>query len=64
MTIKDDFAFIIRNHTARAAMSRPSDTVPLVIKGKSVIVMDCGASSSVTGSLINTKDGDQEDNNH
>ena len=54
--IKDDFAFIIRDHTERAAMARPSDAAPWVIKDKSAIFMDCGASSSVTGSLINTKD--------
>ena len=39
-------------------MARRSDAVPCqwVIKDKSAIVMDCGASSLVTGSLINTKD--------
>ena len=58
--IKDDFAFIIRDYEAlaRAAMARPSETDPTVIqvKDKSVIVMDCDASSSVTGSLLNTRD--------
>ena len=55
VTIKDDFAFIIRDHTERAAMARQSDTAPWEIKDKSAIVMDCGAFSSVIGSLINTK---------
>ena len=58
MIIKEDFAFIIREHTARAAMARPSDTGPMVtqLKDKSVIVMDCGASCTMTGSLLNTRE--------
>ena len=57
MIIKEDFAYIIREHTARAAMARPSDTGQIVtqLKDKSVIVMDCGASRTVTGSLLNSE---------
>ena len=58
MIIKEDFAFIIREHAARAAMAQPSETGPMVtqLKDKSVIVMDCGASRTVTGSLLNTRE--------
>ena len=58
MIIKEDFAFIIREHRARAEMARPSETGPMVtqLKDKSVIVMDCGASRTVTGSLLNTRE--------
>ncbi len=59
MIIKDEFAFIIRDYDqARAAMARPTraETGPLIIKDKSVIVTDCCASSTLTGSLINTTD--------
>ena len=58
MIIKEDFAFIIRDYAARAAMARPSNTSPMVtqLKDKSVIVMDCGASRTVTGSLLNTRE--------
>ena len=54
--IPERFAFIIRNGTARAAMARPSIESTQVIKDKSALVMDCGASQTITGSLINTKD--------
>ena len=39
-------------------MARPSDAGPVVtqLKDKSVIVMDCGASRTVTGSLLNTRE--------
>ncbi len=37
-------------------MARPSDPSIKVIKEKSVAVMDCGASQTITGSLINCKD--------
>ena len=42
MIIKEDLAFIIREHTARAAMARSSDAGPMVTqrKEKYVIVMD------------------------
>ena len=57
MIIEEDFSYIIREHTARAAVARPSDAGPMVtqLKDKSVIVMDCGASRTVTGSLLNTR---------
>jgi len=56
--IKDYFAFIIQDHITaeRAAMARPADAEPLVVKDNTTIVMDCGASSSLTGSLLNTKE--------
>ena len=56
--IKDYFAFIIQDHITaeRAAMARPTDAEPLVIKDNTTIVMDCGASSSSTGSQLNTKE--------
>ena len=56
--IKDDFAFIIQDHITaeRAAMARPKEAEPWVIKDNSTIVMDCGASSSLTGSLLNTNE--------
>ena len=58
MIIKEDFSYIIREYTACAAMARPSDASPMVtqLKDKSVIVMDCGASRTVTGSLLNTRE--------
>ena len=58
MIIKEDFSYIVREYTARAAMARPSDAGPVVtqIKDKSVVVMDCGASRTVTGSLLNTRE--------
>ena len=39
-------------------MARPSKTGPIItqLKDKSVIVMDCGASHTMTGSLLNTRD--------
>ena len=39
-------------------MARPSKTGPMVtqLKDKSVIVMDCGTSCTVTGSLLNTRE--------
>ena len=58
MIIKEDFSYIIREYTARAAMARPSNAGPAVtqLKDKSVIVMDCVASRTVTGSLLNTRE--------
>ena len=58
MIIKEDFSYIIREYTARAAMARPSDSGPMVtqLKDKYAIVMDCGASRTVTGSLLNTRE--------
>ena len=58
MRIKDDLAFIVLDYAARAAMAQPSKTGPTVIqvKDNSVMVWDCCASSSVTGSLLNTRD--------
>ena len=58
MIIKEDFYYIVREYTARAAMARSSDAGPTVtqIKDKSVVVMDCGASRTVTGSLLNTRE--------
>ena len=34
MIIKEDFSYIIREHTARAAMARPSDAGPVVTQIK------------------------------
>ena len=58
MIIKEDFSYIVREYTARAAMARTSDAGPVVtqIKDKSVVVMDCCASHTVTGSLLNTRE--------
>ena len=65
MIIKEDFAFIIREYAARAAMARPSEMGPTVtqLKDKSVVVMDCGASRTVTGSLLNTRDVAEKNTN-
>jgi hypothetical protein len=55
--IKDEFAFINRDYyLARAAKARTTSAEkgPVIIKDKSVIVTDCSASSTLTGSLINT----------
>ena len=57
--IDDEHAFIIREYNReRAAMARPvsGEAGPLVIKDKSVIINDCGASATITGSLINTSE--------
>ena len=66
MIIKEDFYYIVREYTARAAMATPSDAGPVVtqIKDKSVIVMDCGASRTVTGSLAEHKGSHREDNKY
>ena len=63
--IKEDFAFITREYAARAAMARPSETGPTVtqLKDKSVIVMDCGASRTMTGSLLNIRDVNEQKTN-
>ena len=51
------YAFIIRDHNrAMAAMARPSDAGKgdLIIRDKDVIIADCGAAKTLTGSLLNT----------
>ncbi len=58
--IKDDFAFIIRDHTERAAMARPSDAAPwglLKIFGSCIghvmhHVISCNKSSNYMNSSI------------
>ena len=56
MIIKEDFSYIVREYAraAAAAMARSSDASPVVtqIKDKSVVVMDCCASRTMTGSFI------------
>ena len=49
---------LLREGRARAAMARPvsEDDSVKVIKDKSVAIVDCGASSTLTGSLINASD--------
>ena len=47
---------LFRTKTEIAAMARPLDLSIQVIKEKSVPVMDCGASQTITGSLVNCKD--------
>ena len=54
--IHERFAHIYCNPTARAAMANPSDVLSNYSTDKSVIVMDCGASTTITGSLINCAD--------
>ena len=56
--VHERFAFIFKNHdkTERAAMARPSKQSPQSITDKSVVVMDCGASQTITGSLLNSRD--------
>ena len=49
--IPERIAYFIRNKTERAAVARPSDQPIQVIKDKTAIVMDCGASQTRTGSL-------------
>jgi hypothetical protein len=44
------------NKTERAAMAQLSKQSVQVIEDKSVIVMDCGASQTITSSLINCKE--------
>ena len=48
----------LKEARARAAMARPvsEDESVKVIKDKSVPIVDCGASSTLTGSLINATD--------
>ena len=48
----------LKEARARAAMARPvsEDESVKVIKDKSVAIVDCGASSTLTGSLINATD--------
>ncbi len=54
--VHERFVFIIKNKTERAVMARLSKQSVQVIKDKSVIVMDCGASQTITCSLINCKE--------
>ena len=55
--LHERFAHIYCNPTARAAMANPSDVAQTDYgKDKSVIVVDCGASTTMTGSLLNCAD--------
>jgi hypothetical protein len=54
--IPSRYAYLFRLKTKKAAMARPSDQSTKVIREKSVSVMDCGASQTITSSLINCKD--------
>ena len=53
----------LKEARARAAMARPvsEDESVKVIKDKSVAIVDCGASSTLTGSLINLNATDIEE---
>ena len=54
--IHERFANIFCNPTVGAAMENPSDVQSNHSTDKSVIVMDCGASTTITGSLVNCTD--------
>jgi hypothetical protein len=56
--LHERFAPICCNPTARAAMAKPNDVQSTTdySNDKSVIVMDCGASTTMTGSLLNCAD--------
>ena len=56
--IHERFAHIYFNANVRAAMARHEDSESNYdySKDKSVIVMDCGASVTITGSLLNCED--------
>ena len=55
--LHERFAHIYCNPTARAAMANPEDVAQTdYANDKSVIVMDCGASTTMTGSLLNCAD--------
>ncbi len=54
--IPERYAYLFRLKTETAAMARPSDQSTKVIREKSVAVMDCGASQTITCSLFNCKD--------
>ncbi len=55
--LHERFARIYCNPTARAAMANPSDLAQSEYgKDKSVIVMDCAASTTVIASLLNCTD--------
>jgi hypothetical protein len=61
--IHERFAHIYFNPKARAATARQADKQPELVdysKDKSVIVLDCGASTTVTGSLVNCQCTDVE----
>jgi hypothetical protein len=52
--IPERYAQLFRTETEIASMA--SDQYIQVMKGKSVAVVDCGASQTITGSLVNCKD--------
>ena len=54
--LPERLTYLFRHETEKAAMARPSEQSTKVIREKSVAVMDCGASQTITGSLINCKD--------
>ncbi len=54
--VPERFAFIFKSATERAATARPSEQSPQSITDKSAVVMDCGASQTITGSLLNSRD--------
>ncbi len=54
--IPEQNEYLFRLKTETAAMARPSDQSTKVIRKKSVAVMDCGASQTITCSLINCND--------
>ena len=56
--LHERFAPICCNPTARAAVAKPKDAQSTTdySNDKSVIVMDCGASTTLTGSLLNCAD--------
>ncbi len=54
--IPERYAYLFRLKTEIAAMARPSDQSTKVLREKSVDVTDCGASQTITCSLVNCKD--------
>ena len=54
--LPERLTYLFRHETEKAAMARQSEQSTKVIREKSVAVMDCGASQTITGSLINCKD--------
>ena len=53
--LPERLTYLFRHETEKVAMARPSEQSTKVIREKSVAVMDCGASQTITGSLINCK---------
>ncbi len=54
--IPERYVYLFSFKTETAATARPSDQATKAIKEKYVAVMNCGASQTITGSLINCKE--------